>query len=184
MGTQDWKKRLEDDRKQKTTFFAAHSESPLPLEERFVFHGLSYWPIDPHYRFEIKLREFSRKECIEVENSKGGHQRLWGWGEFRFEIDGKQCTLRAYKSDLDEDRLFVPFRDKTCGAESHSAGRYLDLEPEKHLITGNKWILDFNEAYNPWCAYSDKYVCPFVPPENWLEVAIRAGEKKYRPSKK
>jgi uncharacterized protein (DUF1684 family) len=90
------------------------------------------------------------------------------------------CALQAYKSDPADDRLFVPFRDKTSGDETHGAGRYLDLEPERHLTADGTWILDFNEAYNPWCAYSDAYACPLVPPENWLPVPVWAGEKEYR----
>jgi uncharacterized protein (DUF1684 family) len=73
--------------------------------------------------------------------------------------------------------LFVPFRDKTCGHESYAAGRYLDLSiPEG---TDSVW-LDFNKSYNPYCAYADRWSCPLVPFENWLDVNIRAGEKKYR----
>jgi len=94
-------------------------------------------------------------------------------------LGGRQCALQAYKSDPGEERLFVPFGDETSGKESYGAGRYLDLERERHQTEGNRWIMDFNEAYNPWCAYSEKYVCPFVPPENWLNVPIRAGEKEY-----
>jgi len=101
------------------------------------------------------------------------------WGEFRFKIGDKACTLQAYKSDPNEERLFVPFRDETSGKETYGAGRYLDLDDEHHCTTDGKWILDFNCAYNPWCAYSDAYACPFVDPENWLKVAVRAGEKKY-----
>ncbi|MHA1701352.1 MAG: DUF1684 domain-containing protein, partial [Promethearchaeota archaeon] len=71
------------------------------------------------------------------------------------------------------------FRDETSGKETYGAGKYLDLEEENHKISKGKWILDFNVAYNPFCAYSEKYACPFVPPENWLKVPIFAGEKKY-----
>jgi len=76
-------------------------------------------------------------------------------------------------------RLFIPFRDATSGQETYGAGRYLDLEADQHLTADGKWIVDLNRAYNPWCAYSEDYVCPFVLPENWLEVPIRAGEKSY-----
>ena len=73
----------------------------------------------------------------------------------------------------------MPFRDATSGKESYGAGRYLDLEAETDRTADGLWILDFNEAYNPWCAYSKNYVCPFTPPENWLTVPVRAGEKQY-----
>lgn len=59
------------------------------------------------------------------------------------------------------------------------AGRYIDLKPDRHHTGDGKWIFDFNVAYNPWCAYSEAYACPFVPPENWLKVSIYAGEKNY-----
>jgi len=105
------------------------------------------------------------------------------WGEFRFTIAGEECKLQTYQSDPSEARLFVPFRDATSGQQSYGAGRYLDIESERHLTAAGKWILDFNQAYNPWCAYSEDYVCPFVPPKNWLKVAIRTGEKEYPPEK-
>ena len=69
--------------------------------------------------------------------------------------------------------------DVTSGKETYSAGRDLDLEPDRDRTAEGKWILDFNKAYNPWCVYSEDYTCPLVPPENWLEVPIRAGEKNY-----
>ena len=68
----------------------------------------------------------------------------------------------------------------TSGKETYGAGRYLDLEADKDLTEEGKWILDFNKAYNPWCAYSEDYACTFTPPENWLKVPIYAGEKNYK----
>lgn len=98
---------------------------------------------------------------------------------FRFPVDGEDVTLRAYKSDPEDDRLRVPFRDATSGEETYGAGWYLDLEGDTHRTSDGKWILDFNEAYNPTCAYSDRYECPLPPMENWLEASIEAGEKMY-----
>ena len=174
-----WEKRLEAQRKQKAQFFASHPESPLPLQDRSAFHGLAYWPPDPQYRFELKLHEYHDKAAIEVADTAGQMRTLWAWGEFRFQINGQYCALQAYRSDPGERRLFVPFRDRTSGDETCGAGRYLDLAPERDRTGEGKWIVDFNEAYNPWCAYSEHYACPFVPPENWLQVPVRAGEKNY-----
>jgi len=114
-----------------------------------------------------------------METTKGGIQEFIRWGEFRFNMDEKQCVIQAYKSNPEEERLWIPFRDKTSGKDTYGAGRYIDLETGKHLTSDGKWILDFNKAYNPWCAYSEEYVCPFIPPENWFEIPIKAGEKKY-----
>jgi len=174
-----WEQLLEMARKEKDQFFASHPRSPLSLQDCRAFQGLAYWPPDPDYRFELELHEHDHRKAIEVADTSGQQRDLWRWGEFRFQVAGQECTLQAYKSDPGEERLFVPFRDKTSGKESYGAGRYLDLEPARHLTSEGKWVVDFNEAYNPWCAYSEDYVCPFVPPENWLQVPIRAGEKKH-----
>jgi hypothetical protein len=88
--------------------------------------------------------------------------------------------LQVYKTISYEDILFVPFRDLTSGKETYGAGRYLDLKAGKDQTPTGKWLLDFNKAYNPWCAYSEDYACPLTPPENWLNVPIYAGEKDYK----
>ena len=177
----EWKACLEMEREEKNRFFVLDPRSPIPLKERssLVGKGLSYFPPDPDLRFELALDEHEEKKRIIVAASKGGEREFIRWGEFRFEVNGNQCVLQAYKSDREEERLWVPFRDKTSGKETYGAGRYLDLEPERHRTTEGKWILDLNRGYNPWCAYSEAYTCPFIPPENWLEVPIRAGEKSY-----
>ena len=112
-----------------------------------------------------------------MEMSRGDVREFLRWGEFRFNIGGEECTLQAYKSRSEEEGLFVLFRDTISGAETYAAGRYLDLDPDRDPTPEGKWILDFNRAYNPWCAYSEAYTCPLVPLENWLKVPVRAGEK-------
>ena len=94
----------------------------------------------------------------------------------RFEIELHE---HKDKSDSEEERLFIPFRDATSGQETYGAGRYLDLDSARNRTADGKWILDLNRAYNPWCVYSENYTCPFVPQENWLAVPVRAGEKNY-----
>jgi len=179
MDLDGWKNLVEMERRQKDLFFASDPQSPLSMRDRRVFQGLAWWPPDSEYRLMLELHEHDEKEVIGVPDTGGQQRSLWRWGEFRFQLAGRECTLQTYKSDPHEERLFIPFRDVTSGKESHGAGRYLDLDPDRHRMEDGKWIVDFNEAYNPWCAYSEDYACPFVPPENWLEVAIRAGEKKY-----
>ena len=179
MDIRHWKERLETARREKDQFFASHPQSPLSPQDRRVFQGLDYWPPDADYRFELQLHEHDEGKTIRVADTSGEQRNLWRWGEFCFKVSGKECTLQVYKSDPDEERLFAPFRDQTSGKETYGAGRYIDLEPARHLTSQGNWVVDFNEAYNPWCAYSEDYACPFVPPENWLRVPIRAGEKKY-----
>jgi uncharacterized protein (DUF1684 family) len=177
----EWKESIEKEREEKNRFFILDPRSPVPHGERrrLLGKGLSYYPPDPDLVFDLPLHEHEEKKEIKVETTKGGVQEFIRWGEFRFDVDNEQYLIQAYKSDPKEERLWIPFRDKTSGKETYGAGRYIDLEPEIHLTAEGKWILDFNKAYNPWCAYSEEYICPFIPPENWLETPIRAGEKKY-----
>jgi len=118
MDITQWKERLEMERKEKDWFFASHPQSPLPLRDRGAFQGLAYWPADADYRFELELHEHDEKEVIQVADTSGQQRNLWRWGEFRFELAGRNCTLQAYKSNPGEERLFVPFRDQTSGKES------------------------------------------------------------------
>ena len=178
-----WEQQVEAERGDKDAFFASHPQSPLSLQDRRAFRGLAYWPPDPDYRYEIELHEHAEKQMVQVADTRRQIRKLWRWGEFRFELAGRACALQAYKNDPHEDRLFIPFRDATNGVESYGAGRYLDLNPDAHLTTEGKWVLDLNAAYNPWCAYSKDYACPVVPPENWLKVLVRAGEKNYPPAR-
>jgi len=175
--TDAWTETLERERAQKDQFFAVHPGSPIPADRREEFDGLAYFPPDPALRFELPLHEHDEKEAITVETTTEGERDYLTWGEFRFGVGGVEVTLQAYKADPDDERLWVPFRDATSGEESYGAGRYLDLEPERHLTAEGRWVLDFNRAYNPSCAYSPAYECPLVPMENWLDVPIRAGER-------
>ena len=175
-----WKEAIREQRRQKEEYFARNPRSPLPPDQRDTFDGLSHYPVDEDYRFEVELDRFEDPDIVTVGTSTGGEQDYLEWGEFTFEVDGEEVFLRAYKGKPDEERLWVPFRDETSGEETYGAGRYLDLEEETHKTVNGTWILDLNEAYNPTCAYSDRYECPLPPTENWLDVPIEAGEKAYK----
>lgn len=179
----EWTNMIQEEREQKDLFFFRNDNSPISFEASQLFEGLDYYPPDPNFRFEIELHEHEEKKILKIEDTKGNEREFIRWGEFQFRVEGKECTLQAYKGNPEEDRLFVPFRDKTSGKETYGAGRYIDLDYEEHYTTEGKWILDFNKAYNPWCAYSDFYACPFIDPENWLQVPVYAGEKNYSAKK-
>ncbi|MEA2103595.1 MAG: DUF1684 domain-containing protein [Candidatus Cloacimonadota bacterium] len=166
-------------RKQKDEFFASDYQSPIPQEESANFTKLNYFEPDLNYRFELEMIELSEKAKIKIEDTGGNLRDFLKWGKFTFTINDQKCLIYAYKSDEAEARLFIPFKDETSGKETYGAGRYLDLYEERDKI-GSKWILDFNMATNPWCAYSPNYVCPLIPFENILKVAIKAGEKNYK----
>jgi len=175
----DWQTAIREQRRQKDHYFADHPRSPLPAAERDDFDGLDYYGIDPEYRFEVELDPYGDPEPVTVGTSTDGEQTYLEWGTFTVTVDGEPVTITAYKPDREADRLWVPFRDATSGGETYGAGRYLDLEPDTHRIDGDTWLLDFNEAYNPTCAYSDRYECPLPPMDNWLDVRIEAGEKAF-----
>jgi uncharacterized protein len=177
--TTDWHRAIETQREEKDRYFGENPHSPIPDRERGSFDGLEYYPIDDDYRFELPLEEYDDPERAVVGTSTDGEREYLRWGEFRFTVDDEDVAIQAYKSDPADERLWVPFRDATSGEETYGAGRYLDLEYDHHRTDDGNWILDFNEAYNPTCAYSDRYECPLPPMENWLEVPIEAGEKTY-----
>lgn len=181
----DWHDAVEAHRERKDEYFRDDPHSPIPPEERGSFDGLAYYPPDDDYRFVLPLHEHQEKEPVTVATSTEGERTYLLWGEFRFEVDGETVEVQAYKAHPDDERLWVPFRDATSGEETYGAGRYLDLERETHRVRGGdrgndgEWVLDFNQAYNPTCAYSDRYECPLPPIENRLDVPIEAGEKAY-----
>ncbi|QCJ47820.1 DUF1684 domain-containing protein [Haloprofundus sp. MHR1] len=178
----DWKETLEQHRRNKDSYFSDNPQSPIPDAERHDFEGLRYYPPDDDYRFELDLHEHDEKEQVVVATTTEGEREYLRWGEFRFDVGGERQTLQAYRRDADDPGLWMPFRDETSGEETYGAGRYLDLHPEDDRADDGRWVVDFNLAYNPFCAYSARYECPMVPVENWLAVAIEAGEKTYESS--
>ncbi len=175
----DWRAQIENERAAKREYLRESPRSPLPPNMQGAsFPGLEYYDPDPSYRFVLPLHEHDEKERVTVETTADGEQTYRRWGEFRFELDGEQYTLQAYQPIGDADRFWAPFRDDTNDEETYGAGRYLDLEPDRHRVEDG-WVLDFNEAYNPTCAYNYAYECPLIPMENWLDTRIEAGERAF-----
>lgn len=175
---------VEHQRQQKDAYFKRGGGSPIPPGERLRFAGLKYFPPDKAYRLRVKLDRSAEPERIVMPVSQGAERSMLEWGIFNFELNGAHIALAAYKpgdvppDELDEAGLFIPFRDATSGKETYGAGRYLDLEDEPE--EGGYYMLDFNLAYNPYCAYNEEYSCPLPPIKNWLKVPVRAGEKTYK----
>ncbi len=171
-----WLQKLEASRKRKDEFFATDHESPLHHQAPSKFAGLKYFVPDQRYTIAAELQRYKSPETVTMVTSKGTKQRFHRVGYFEFEIDGKKLRLQAYRSaEREDNELFVPFKDGTSDKESYGASRYLDLD----LTKDDNYVIDFNYAYNPYCAYSEDYVCPLPPRENWLGIEIRAGEKNY-----
>ncbi len=159
-------------RAEKDEFFGNHPQSPLTREQRKDFHGLNYFPENDALRLEVKVEEFETKQKFEMQTSTGDIQIYEKFGKFHFEVDGEEVELTIYQN---QHGFFLPFVDTLAGKETYPAGRYLEPAP----LPGGFFIVDFNIAYNPYCAYNEMWSCPITPAENRLKVEIRAGEKLF-----
>jgi len=157
-------------RKEKDEFFADHPQSPLTHEQKHSFEGLNYFPENPGLKLTVRVEEFAEKEQITMQTSTGDILTYQRYGRFQFNIEGQPAELTIYSS---EDEYFLPFADVLAGEETYGAGRYL----EPHSLGNGMFLIDFNYAYNPYCAYNARWSCPITPAENRLRVPIRAGEK-------
>ncbi|MGB8213310.1 MAG: DUF1684 domain-containing protein [Anaerolineales bacterium] len=165
---------LSDFRKAKDDFFKTDHQSPLDQVQQRTFAGLNYYPENPHLRFDLLLEKMETPEHISMATSTGEEQDYLHVGQIRFDVQGQETSLQVYVSEMDGE-YFIPFVDATAPAETYGAGRY--LEPED--LGGGKLHVDFNLAYNPYCAYNDAWSCPVPPHANRISVRIEAGEKKY-----
>ena len=164
------KDELEDFRRAKDAFFANDPHSPLTRSQKQEFTGLAYFPAAPELRLEVVVEVFPEQEEIEMQTSTGDVQFYRRYGRFHFQVEAQQAALTIYTS---EGGYFLPFVDTLAGVETYPAGRYLEPEP----LPDGKFLVNFNLAYNPYCAYNDLWSCPLTPFENRLKAPIRAGEK-------
>lgn len=140
------------------------------------FKGLDYFPVDLAYRFVVPLRTDPTPDTVLILSTRGNVRRAVRAGWFEFRAGGRRCRLEATRllePGIGEGDIGIFFRDATSGQETYPLGRYLDPVP----LADGRYVLDFNRAYNPACAFSEHYNCPIPPKANALEVAIRAGEK-------
>jgi len=172
----DYAERLERTRAEKDEFFAEHPQSPIPPDDREAFDGLDYFPPDPGARVEATVTVHDDPDPVEMETSDGRTLRYERVATFAFDLAGETRRLHGYRQQPG-DAVFVPFRDRTTGQGSYAGGRYMELEVEGDLSDRATVVLDFNLAYAPFCAYSETFSCPLPPEENWLETAVRAGER-------
>lgn len=152
--------------------------SPLAPDELKEFRGHDYFQVDLKYRVEATLVVTEKEPYFKMMTSSNQPRNFRQYGILSFMIDGQELKIPVYQSQqlsgTDEyaDYLFFPFTDLTNGHTTYSAGRYIDLRiPEN----GNRITVDFNKAYNPLCAYSDRYACPIVPAKNHVVLEIKAG---------
>ena len=165
---------LVESRIKKDTFFAHHPQSPLTKEQKATFKELNYFTEATDLRLKVQIERFDDQGEIQIPTSTGGFQVYQRFGKFKFQVGPQEAELTIYSSP---NGYFLPFVDSMAGEETYPAGRY--LEPE--AIGNDQFLIDFNLAYNPYCAYNDRWACPLTPAENRLSVPIKAGEKNFHP---
>ena len=161
--------------------FANHPQSALSMEQRPVFKGLRYYPYNPSLRYRLTVDTNVEPEVFELELQDDGLIKMQRFGQISFEAAGQPVSLALFWIMGYGGGLFLPFRDLTNKTDTFGGGRYL-LDTIKGADLGQedgRLIVDFNYAYNPSCAYNPRWYCPLAPSENWLTVAIRAGELRY-----
>ena len=147
----------------------------MPPEKRDALLPLSYYEVAPNYSVPAALSLSDERPVFEMPTSPGALRRMQLVGVLEFTLLGEPRSLGAFIPEGTQQitTLFVPFADLTTGDDTYDAGRYLDIDP----TTTGYYTIDFNQAYNPYCAYNDTYECPFPPPTNRLDAAVQAGER-------
>ena len=167
-------------RAEKDCLFRASDWSPLPENERTDFQGLKYFPVDLRWRFEGPVVTYDSLIKDTIVGTKGDLRPAVRYGYFEFKINQKPARLEIFKifrpDKAYQDYLFLGFTDRTTGKSTYGTGRYIDLS----IRPDNHYIIDFNNAYNPYCAYNPRYTCAIPPDENALPFAVEAGEKIYK----
>jgi len=169
--------KLKDFREKRDQFFKEDPHSPLKESDRKKFKGLSYYPVDLNYAMVGAIERYSlepKPMYVILPTNKEMGRKYVKYGRFKFKWEGKAYTLQIFRP-LGSGELFLPFKDKTSETETYPKGRYLSIEP----MPGGKVLIDFNRASNPFCQFNEKYTCPYAPEENWLDIVIRAGEKRF-----
>ena len=156
--------------------------SPLPDRYRKDFNGLDFFGPDTTYRVMAKFTRTPEALPFLMPTTTGRQSEEVVYGVLQFRLNGRSHKLEVYQNqelkqqDQYRDYLFLPFADLTNGEETYGGGRYLDLS----IPEGDSLLIDFNKAYNPYCAYNPKYSCPLVPKQNRLDIAIKAGVKTFK----
>ena len=163
------------ERTSKERMFREGADSPIPPGRMYELLPLSYFPVSPEYAVPAALKLSDDRPTFEMPTSTGKLRKMQRVGVLQFTLKGEPFSLGAFveAGTSRVTQLFVPFSDLTTGTETYAAGRYLDITPTSTGI----YVIDFNRAYNPYCAYNESFDCPYPPPSNRLKVPVRAGER-------
>ncbi|MDB9755803.1 DUF1684 domain-containing protein [Winogradskyella sp.] len=167
--------------KKQNSDFKDASKSPLKRKDLKAFKGLDFFSFDASFVVKATLKRTPNSEWFKMKTTTDELSKERIYGILYFELKGKQFQLNVYQGEElmvtegFEDYLFLPFIDNTNGTLTYGGGRYIDLRiPKEDIIE-----VDFNKAYNPYCAYNERYSCPIVPRVNYLDIEVKAGIKNY-----
>ncbi|MEM8898559.1 MAG: DUF1684 domain-containing protein [Bacteroidota bacterium] len=171
-------------RKDKDEKYADKAKSPVPDEYLTEFGGLNYFEVDSSFKVRATLERFEKPSPHTFNTTKAKKKRTYIlYGTVHFMMKGKKSKLTIYYAPISgplrkkQKMLFLPFRDQTNGVSTYGGGRYLEIEDPE----GDELVLDFNKAYNPYCAYGGDFACVVPPRDNLIEVEVMAGEKEFLP---
>jgi uncharacterized protein len=159
--------------------------SPLKKKDLKEFKGLDFFPVDSTFIVTAQLVRTENAPTFEMATTTDRKPLYKEFGVLNFNLKGKECKLTIYQSQDDlrdekyKDYLFLPFTDNTSGEDSYGGGRYMDVMTTDINID-NTIVLNFNNTYNPYCAYNDRYSCPLTPRKNHLDIEIKAGIKVFK----
>lgn len=170
---------IEKQRLEKNEEYKTSPASPFNQEPKVHFEPLKYYDVDPEYVFKSKLTEYTPKDTITIYGTKGEARSVVKYGYLQFTTHGKTFRMNVYEGVSKSGQKYhsLWFTDRTTNNETYGVGRYLDfeLEPDPEFV----YTIDFNLAYNPYCAYSPRYSCAIPSKEDYLDFAVEAGEKKF-----
>ena len=175
----EYVKEILNERAAKDSAMQFDTYSPFKRDTSVTFTGLKYFPPDESFIFKSKLYRLNPPDTVVVMGTKGESRRVILEGYVNCVRDGKDHHINVYKgfSQSGEPYFSIWFTDQTTGKETYGVGRYLDFEynDDPDFI----YTIDFNEAYNPYCAYTKLYTCPVPRKEDYIDMKIEAGEKNY-----
>jgi uncharacterized protein (DUF1684 family) len=154
---------------------ALQDDEESPIKDKTQFKGLKYYPFNKDYVVDFVLEKAEKAKTVELKMTDGTTEKLILFGKIKGEIGGFTVSLVLYQHE--DGNFFLPFKDKTAPTETYGGGRFLDLPLTN--VKNNRLQVDFNLAYNPYCAYNEEFACPIPPAENTLPIRIEAGEKRF-----
>lgn len=176
---EDYIERIQNEREKTERFMLGSEESPF-APDSIPFGGLNYFPVDPEYKVTARIEPVQQQKLLVLPTTTGEEEKYIRYGYAKFKLKGIEnqlLVLQPFESE-EPQQLFIAFADETSGEETYGGGRYLNVEMPARA--GQKTlVLDFNLAYNPYCAYNPDFSCPLPPRENVLGIPVRAGEKNY-----